>query len=46
MNDTTHTAGDPIMERLEDQIAWYDRKSTKNQRAFKRTKIVEISAAA
>jgi hypothetical protein len=37
---------DPIMERLEDQIAWYDRKSLANQRYFKRIKIVEIAAAA
>jgi hypothetical protein len=34
------------MERLEDQIAWYDRKSQVNQRAYKRIKIVEILAAA
>ncbi|SRR6266852_2410779 len=37
---------DPIMERLDDQIGWYDRKSLANQRAFKRIKIVEILAAA
>ena len=37
---------DPIMERLEDQIAWYDRKSQANQRMYKRIKIVEILAAA
>ena len=37
---------DPIMERLEDQIAWYDRKSTFNQRIYKRIKVVEILAAA
>jgi Protein of unknown function (DUF4231) len=37
---------DPIMERLEDQIAWYDRKSLASQRMFKRMKIVEILAAA
>jgi hypothetical protein len=37
---------DPIMERLEDQIAWYDRKSMTNQRYFKRIKTVEIAAAA
>jgi hypothetical protein len=37
---------DPIMERLEDQIGWYDRKSISNQQAFKRIKIVEILAAA
>ena len=37
---------DPILERLEDQIAWYDRKSLSNQQVFKRLKIVEIGAAA
>jgi hypothetical protein len=37
---------DPIMERLEDQIAWYDRRSIANQRAYKRTKVIEILAAA
>lgn len=37
---------DPIMERLEDQIGWYDRKSLLNQRYFKRIKFVEITAAA
>src|SRR5215472_6686560 len=37
---------DPIMERLEDQIGWYDRKSTINQRYFKRIKMVEIVSAA
>jgi hypothetical protein len=37
---------DPIRERLEDQIGWYDRKSLVNQRYFKRIKMVEILAAA
>ncbi|HTV06269.1 MAG TPA: DUF4231 domain-containing protein [Acidobacteriaceae bacterium] len=37
---------DPIMNRLEDQIEWYDRKSRSAQRIFKRIKIVEIFAAA
>ena len=39
---------DPIMERLEDQIGWYDRKSLLNpKRNFKkRIKIIEITAAA
>jgi hypothetical protein len=37
---------DPIMERLDDQIAWYDRKSITNQRYFKRIKMVEIVSAA
>lgn len=39
-------ATDPIMERLEDQIAWYDRKSSANQCIFRRIKITEIVAAA
>jgi len=37
---------DPVMERLEDQIAWYDHRSRKNQRIYKSIKIVEIFAAA
>lgn len=37
---------DPIIDRLEDQITWYDRKSMSCQRIFKRIKIVEIVAAA
>ena len=37
---------DPILERLEDQISWYDGKSTSNQRMFKRIKVIEIVAAA
>src|SRR6266849_7986513 len=37
---------DPVMERLEDQIGWYDRKSLTNQRIFKRIKVAEILAAA
>jgi Protein of unknown function (DUF4231) len=39
-------SSDPIMERLEDQIAWYDRKSIFNQKVYKRIKVVEILAAA
>jgi len=39
-------ASDPILDRLEDQIAWYDRKSRANQTTFKRVKVVEIVAAA
>ena len=34
------------MERLEDQLAWYDRKSMASQRAYKRIKVTEILAAA
>lgn len=37
---------DPILERLEDQLSWYDRKSLSHQRIFKRIKVVEIVAAA
>src|SRR5689334_22086199 len=37
---------DPIMEHLEDQLAWYDRKSMANQRFYRRTKTVKILAAA
>ena len=36
----------PTMIRLEDQIRWYDRKSMKNQRWFKRLKVTQIGAAA
>ncbi len=31
--------------RLEEQISWYDRKSTHCQRSYKRLKIAQISAA-
>jgi hypothetical protein len=45
--DTTHLGEpDPIVERLEDQISFYDRESLTNQRMFKRTKLIEIMAAA
>jgi len=36
---------DSILGRLEDQIAWYDRKSLTNHHSFKRIKTVEIVAA-
>jgi hypothetical protein len=42
----TSPPSDPIMARLEDQIDWYDRKSSSNQRIFRRIKITEILAAA
>ena len=45
--EATHAPeSDPIMERLEDQIDWYDRKSITNQNYFKRIKMLEILAAA
>ena len=37
---------DPIIDRLEDQINWYDAKSGKYQKTYKRIKVVEIIAAA
>jgi hypothetical protein len=37
---------DPIWERLEDQLRWYDRRSGWAQRAYKRTKVVELVVAA
>jgi hypothetical protein len=33
---------DPILERLEDQISWYDRRSQSNQRWFKWLKAIVI----
>ena len=38
--------GDPTLERLEDQIRWYDRKSAENQRRFKVLKALQLLAAA
>ena len=47
MNVTTaNFAPDPIMERLEDQIGWYDQRSRSNMHWFKRLKISEITFAA
>lgn len=37
---------DPIIERLEDQIHWYDQKSASCQRWYKRLKMLEIAFAA
>ncbi len=37
---------DPVFDRLENQIAWYDEKSSQNQHKFKCVKITEIIAAA
>jgi hypothetical protein len=41
---TTET--DPVIDRLEDQISWYDGKSRSNQRMYKWIKMIEIIAAA
>jgi Protein of unknown function (DUF4231) len=35
-----------LKNRVDDQIAWYDRKSASNQRWFRRLRIIEIVAAA
>ncbi len=37
---------DPTLERLDDQINWYDRKSSYSQKAYKVIKVIEILAAA
>jgi hypothetical protein len=37
---------DPTWQRLEQQLDWYDRKSSAAQRAYKRLKLVEIMVAA
>src|SRR3974390_984287 len=39
-------SADPTWDRLEDQLAWYDRKSLQNQHTYKNIKIIEIIAAA
>jgi uncharacterized protein DUF4231 len=39
-------ADDPIVQRLEDQLGWYERKSRAARGAFKRIKVIEIVAAA
>ncbi|HEX4485368.1 MAG TPA: DUF4231 domain-containing protein [Terriglobales bacterium] len=43
MNDSEP---DPIIVRLEEQIVWYDSKSTSNMHWFKRIKMTEIFSAA
>jgi hypothetical protein len=37
---------EPTMERLEDQINWYDRKSNRCQSWYKGLKLVEVGSAA
>ena len=36
----------PVLARLDDQIDWYDKKSSTSQRYYKRIKLTEIIAAA
>ncbi len=38
--------GSPTLDRLEDQIAWYDRKSRTAERRYKLLKLTQIVAAA
>jgi len=38
--------GNPTLQRLEDQIAWYDRKSGQSQQRFKLLKAIELATAA
>jgi hypothetical protein len=40
------TVADPVLERLEDQIGWYDRKSGQAQRRFKWLKGLQLATAA
>lgn len=42
----SYDRSDPIIDRLEDQINWYDAKSIKLQKTYKRIKVVEIVSAA
>jgi hypothetical protein len=39
-------APDPVWDRLEDQLAWYERKSGDNQRRYTRLKLLELALAA
>jgi len=40
------TMNDPAMQRLEDQISWYDSKSNRAQACFKSLKLLEIGSGA
>ena len=46
MADATAGSNDTTLERLEDQISWYSKKSRSARRTFKAIKVVEILAAA
>lgn len=39
------TADEYVTSRLDDQIAWYDRKSGLNQRSYKSLRVIEIALA-
>lgn len=42
----SYDKADPIIDRLEDQIDWYNAKSSKSQRTYRRIKLIEIVSAA
>jgi hypothetical protein len=42
----TNVVPDPVIDRMENQIAWYDSKSRSNRKWFKWIKTTEIIAAA
>ena len=44
--DPEVAAEDPTWDRLEDQLAWYDRKSRDSQRNYKWLKLLELAVAA
>jgi hypothetical protein len=47
MNDAiASSSSDPILDRLEQQIVWYDSKSASSMHWFKRIKITEMVSAA
>ena len=45
-SDRGPSASGPTWERLEDQIGWYERKSTNAQHAYKGLKVVQLVATA
>jgi hypothetical protein len=46
MNNGEQSAATVAWERLEDELAWYDAKSSACQRVFKQTKLLQIVVAA
>jgi hypothetical protein len=51
VDDTADLSGPPpaavpAWERLEDQLAWHDRKAAKNQQSYRIVKVIQLVAAA
>ncbi len=46
MTETETPRNDPTLERLDDQIKWYDRKSASQKTCFNNLKVVTIAVAA